>query len=1426
MLRMKKRAIRRFALALPGWLQRPQVWLAHRVHNLTRTQRIVCASIAGVLVLSATVPTVLTILKNQSYQLSDAILRVVGTPNQNLANKITYNAQKDSWQFNQSDIPIGSGTGNSTTQQADMPSVADLKSQIGGGGQKDESLYAVNMPTSGSQGVTYYDTNTDLSFSLVPEFSVGEGRTSKQGHVVYPLDQGAKLIYSAKTNGLKEDIVLTKPIGDTAEFSYKLELPETLEAKIQADGSLGVFSPDPVLFGNISFGGDQDKEKILSARQTAAKDHLLFVIPAPVIIEATGKKAQAPAHFELANNTLAVKASKLNNLQYPLSIDPSVVVTSSSDFGSGSGDNIAYGTDQISRAPVTGGDLNTWATTNPHNTTVYGIGSVIANGYMYVSGGANGSTISTDVSYAPVNTNGTVGTWTSTSALNTQRSNHGFVAYNGYLYAIGGASTAGGSLLASVEYAQINSDGTVGTWQTTTALPSARGALSAVAINGYVYALAGLVSGSVVDTVLYAPILANGTIGSWNSTSSFTTARRSGGAFAYNDKLYILGGSNGSGTYYDDAQYAVMNSDGTLGSWTATTSFTTARHDAFIGAMGGYAYVIGGTSNGTNAITTAQRAMINADGTLGGWLATLAPGTPRFGGGTALYKNYAYVVGGINSGSGSTRLVQYAAVQPAGRNTDYTLTNSFVTKRRGAATVAYNNFVYVMGGDNQGAVVSTVRQAPINDNGTLGTYTTGRALPAAMTFASAVAYRGYMYLLGGCTTILSTCTTTTNNTATVYRSAIGSDGSLGVWSTDTAFTTERYGHSVVAYGGYLYLIGGLNGSTFQSDIQYHAIGASGAISGAWSTSAYTLSTARAYAGVSTDGGRLYVTGGCSAGATTCTSTLSDILYGTFSSTGDLTGSLTTNSTSLPTSRGMHGFVINDGYAYAVGGWAGSTTFYGDTQYAPLNSDGSIGSWTAGSGFLETDETGAAMGVFVNAGYLFVTGGFMIPTVSAVFSDFSQSARLNNGGPGTVGATWTLKTGPGSSLTAYGAAVYNGYLYVVGGTDSGGRTANVHYAPINTDGTIGTWATTASLSTARDSAAIYAVDGYMYAVGGSNGSHLTSTEYAQINSNGTLGSWNTATAALSSGRSAAAYADYNGYVYYVGGTNGTPLTDVYLANPASNGDISSWSSTTALSTGLRDASAVAYNGYLYVLGGTDTSADTGKVLYAAINSSNGTLGSWNQASWIPGSGTTSAVAANGYMYVLGTAAGRTSTYRASIRADGSLGSFEIMRSMSNATTITIPRAVYNKGKVYSFGADGAVQLSGVNSAARIGRYSKLINLNGGYSLSSLTYGGTLNNGGDSNLLYASASSNGLLGSRQLASSLTGGGGGCGDAGTMYVQLFATLDDTFNAVFPDSNSSSVTDFTLSYESSRAPTEKRLSHGKFFSGETLQGLDTCGS
>ena len=127
-------------------------------------------------------------------------------------------------------------------------------------------------------------------------------------------------------------------------------------------------------------------------------------------------------------------------------------------------------------ATALGPDIGPWQTSSSVlPATLTASASATNNDYVYVLGGTPDFTnASSSVYYAHLNTDGSVGSWqTSSNSLPEGLYALSAVAYNGYLYAFGGLSTSGPT--NSVYYAHLNTDGTVGTWQTSSnSLPEAR----------------------------------------------------------------------------------------------------------------------------------------------------------------------------------------------------------------------------------------------------------------------------------------------------------------------------------------------------------------------------------------------------------------------------------------------------------------------------------------------------------------------------------------------------------------------------------------------------------------------------------------------------------------------------------------------------------------------------------------------------------------------------------------------------------------------------------------------------------------------------------------------------------------------------------------------------------------------------------------
>jgi hypothetical protein len=268
---------------------------------------------------------------------------------------------------------------------------------------------------------------------------------------------------------------------------------------------------------------------------------------------------------------------------------------------------------------------------------------------------------------------GTCSGWCNNSAYNlpVALTNLSLVAYNGYLYAIGGENS-GGTPQTTVYIAKLGangepqlwhpSGGTAVYWYQDTSLGAARSKFAAVAYNNRMYILGGLTTSSTVlssNTVQYANINPTGTLGSFTSTgmSALSPARYGLSAQVYNNTLYVIGGdATFTGTPVNTVEYVHLNSDGTMNSWVAADNLLTSGRMTMGGSFstiwGGYIYVAGGCTavNGSGYCTTmasdVQLSSINADGSLSGWNTILNLSNQRVGHTLIAWQGGLYRLGG------------------------------------------------------------------------------------------------------------------------------------------------------------------------------------------------------------------------------------------------------------------------------------------------------------------------------------------------------------------------------------------------------------------------------------------------------------------------------------------------------------------------------------------------------------------------------------------------------------------------------------------------------------------------------------------------------------------------------------------------------------------------------------------------------------
>jgi hypothetical protein len=328
-----------------------------------------------------------------------------------------------------------------------------------------------------------------------------------------------------------------------------------------------------------------------------------------------------------------------------------------------------------------GGPAGYSTAANTYATNRIGASSTVSNGYLYTAGGCTSATdctaATTDVSYAKVAADGSLGSWASTTAgLPAARTWGKLEAAGGSLYYIGGQSSTATDERAEIYYATPSS-GNVSAWATASnGLPAARTKFGATVWNNRLYVVGGLDStASPTATVYISPQLNSGgnITTTWATGSNSFGAARSGlTAIAYANNLYVFGGYDGS-NYLSDSQYAqISTSDGSVGSWSYSASLPGPLSQADGFAANGYIYLIGGRSADTSCSPVTLVAPVSANTTIasgnhptgiGQWFQTNQNyNGDRYGNAAVYYDGKAYVLGGA---CGSTLSYATPAVQQA-----------------------------------------------------------------------------------------------------------------------------------------------------------------------------------------------------------------------------------------------------------------------------------------------------------------------------------------------------------------------------------------------------------------------------------------------------------------------------------------------------------------------------------------------------------------------------------------------------------------------------------------------------------------------------------------------------------------------------------------------------------------------------------------
>jgi hypothetical protein len=198
---------------------------------------------------------------------------------------------------------------------------------------------------------------------------------------------------------------------------------------------------------------------------------------------------------------------------------------------------------------------------------------------------------------------------------------------------------------------------------------------------------------------------------------------------------------------------------------------------------------------------------------------------------------------------------------------------------------------------------------------------------------SILSHRGYIYRFGG------------KNSEGEYSDTVGAaslsdDGTFSEWAAQTPLPGARAFQSVVAYGEYLYLIGGRNESGYLDDVWFAYVHPDGSLKSSWMRSKYSLSDGRAGAAAFIIDGRIYMAGGEGSEG------LSDEVLSARIWSDGKPGLWAPASMKLPSPRSGAAALRVGSKIYLAGGKS-SDDYLSDFLISELAVDGTLGAWTVG-----------------------------------------------------------------------------------------------------------------------------------------------------------------------------------------------------------------------------------------------------------------------------------------------------------------------------------------------------------------------------------------------------------------------------------------------------------------------------------------------
>ncbi|MBI5430808.1 MAG: hypothetical protein HY938_10185 [Nitrosomonadales bacterium] len=315
------------------------------------------------------------------------------------------------------------------------------------------------------------------------------------------------------------------------------------------------------------------------------------------------------------------------------------------------------------------------------------------------------------------------------------------------------------------------------------------------------------------------------------------------------------------------------------------------------------------------------------------------------------------------------------------------------------------------------------------------------------------------------------------------------------WKETESFSAPRAGTTAVIVKDKIHLIGGVDGKNFVNVTEYAQINKDGTL-GPWKRG-NSLHEERGFMEAAVHGDYVYVVGG--GNGPNGQHLLRTVERARINADGTL-GWWERVSSQMEVARRCSKIIATDNRIYSFGGFGG--VLLDSVEYAEFKPDGSLGPW-------QLDPEVMTLPRYINSvkkkdDRFFIIGGH--DRVKGVGIPDVEWTRYTSAGNT---AKWQATTPMQQGRYAHSSVAYGDVVYAIGGISGAEYLESIEYTKIGKDGELAPWKFTTPLDQTRADFSTAVYDGRLYIIGGTNrDGYLNSVIYTERNEQGDFGYWGT------------------------------------------------------------------------------------------------------------------------------------------------------------------------------------------------------------------------------------------------------------------------------------------------------------------------------